>query len=378
MADFTIWRFHECNANFLTDFLGDKRRVVFWIAAFILIFYKKSGWDTLSAAGTFLLLIETAYIAKCLCGKQVEYLTGWLLLACPGFIAYGFAPFHFSSCGLAATTLAVLFAVKVQKQNCLNMLFFGLLCALAAISGAGIAGIFLPVICVWLIRSSARPKILPALCFLVMASTALLFPVYVLKVNWAALPQTVLQFKCDPAEDWKIALTALLSPLYFLALPSFSTLRGRTVDKQVLAYAKGIVAAFVLSFLTFGFGAILPFLAVLTAWALDRGFAERQTAERWIAPACTFTFRFILPLIALAAPFLIVGFNRLYPDVKISMETATLCYLRLPAAGFFMLLMTFWMKLRRKNGKKALFTEWHPALDEVLIGLVWSTFWVLF
>ena len=89
MADFTIWRFHECNANFLQDFLGDKRRVVFWITAFLLIFYNRSGWGTLASAGTFLLLVETAYIMNRIAGKQVEYLAGWLLLACPGFIAYG-------------------------------------------------------------------------------------------------------------------------------------------------------------------------------------------------------------------------------------------------------------------------------------------------
>lgn len=378
MADFTIWRFHECNANFLQDFLGDKRRVVFWITAFLLIFYNRSGWGTLASAGTFLLLVETAYIMNRIAGKQVEYLAGWLLLACPGFIAYGSELFHRSSCGLAMAVLAILFAVKVQKLNALNMLFLGLLCAVSAISGAGIGGIILPVICIWIIRNKAYPAILPGLCFSAAAATALLFPVYVLKVPWNDLPRFLLEFSSSPAGDWRIAFLALLSPLYFLALPAFSTLRGRTMDQQALSLAKGIVAAFALSFVIFGFGAVLPFLAGVTAFALDRGFAERKTAERWLAPACMFLFRFVLPLIALAAPFLMIGYHRLHPETAISLETATLCYLRLPAAGFFMILLTVWMVLRRKNGKKALFSDRVAALDEVLIGLVWSIFWVVF
>ena len=43
-----------------------------------------------------------------------------------------------------------------------------------------------------------------------------------------------------------------------------------------------------------------------------------------------------------------------------------------------MFLLTVWMVLRRKNGKKALFSDRVAALDEVLIGLVWSIFWVVF
>lgn len=408
MAYFTVWRIHECNANFLKTFLGDKARLIFWLAAFFLIFttsllpqdvssqenMRKALAITMSSIGAFLLTIEIAYLANRLFGRSIELLTCWLLLTFPGFLIYAhygrFIPF-----AAALSFAAILLMLNPNRIGFMRSLIFGLLCSGSALLSSAAGGIMIPVVCTWLLRG-VRRKTLDGTPMeesdpvRVIAGFLIgLFPIFVPMLipkssdwHWNLYQWYLLIFTGDRPRESMLELTIILAaavPWLFLSIPAMDVLnlklehdrnRRGVLTLPVFALSFGLIAGAV----SFNLGILLPFAALLAAWALDHGFQSAPNRkilwENVILKIYSVLLAPVLPIACFAAPF---WYRYCYykPGMTFTQQQVEFFYIRLPAAGLCVLIWTFLEMIRRKKGKSPLIPS-APFLDRWIPSL-----WIL-
>lgn len=399
MADFTIWRFHECNAHFTRDFLGDKKRVLFWLAAFLLVFWDKRPVpaDTpdlfppalLSACGAFLILILTSFIAGKRFGRTIEILSGWLLLTCPGFLQFArsgtLLPF---AAALEITALIYALAPAAEpreKTSFFQGFIFGILCGGAAWCGAGLGTILFLTLWILTLRNPPLPGWKAVLGFL-CGLTAL--PILLLLRTRRAHELFRLQSWLPPARPEIPANDVLFCALapWFWLIPAalgvlnrriLSTGKGPERDRMHFVFAISSLLLVLCGWFALGFASALPCFAVLTAWALAAGREKFPHPRRDYFQILLRLFDLLqIPLIAcaIAAPLLLVLIRG--PVYDLPPAEAVFYLFRLPAAGLAAVLWDLWTFLRLKRGKNPLFLLSAPALDRILPSM-WMTLLIL-
>ena len=409
MAHFTVWRIHECNANFLKTFLGDKARLIFWLTAFFLVFWVRNGAGaeadpndleaaaealrhnramTMSAAGAFLLLIETAYIANRLLGRSAELLAGWMLLTFPGFLLY--ARFGmYQPCSAALACAAVLLAGR-GRLTFGRMLLTGILCGLSCLCSSVLGGFILPAVCIWFLRGKTPAErktgpadvLLPAAGFLCGFSVLLLplLPVPArgfsfTPADWYSLYVQGLRSRHD-ALSYVIVLSALV-PWFWLPLPALKLLNrkfrlDRAGSGRIPLYVLTVGFAVVVGMAGFGAAALLPVLALLSAWYLIRT-ADMSEPETWwkhrlLNGACLF-WSYLFPVLCFAVPFLFVRLCGHAGD-SFTLRQVGYFYFQFPAAGLAAVLAAVLTAVRRKKGKTPLLPEKEGVMDRFVFILI--------
>lgn len=379
---FTVWRIHECNANFKQTFLSDKPRLVFWLCAFLMIFWNKTGENSLpmllAACGAFLTLILTSVTAHRMFGRPVELLSGWILLLFP--------PFLMAARTGGLITAAFALALLITCAGCSAKRFtpfatiaFGAVSALILILTT-LPAALIPVISCIIMRAGKKteektmPFLLTAFLYLLGAAIALSLAVWLGKY---AFPPAYLIHTADSLTG--IFLLALI-PWFWCLIPALSAVNkalaaDRAGEWKYLRLCNMLTLAVIAGVDAFGFLPFLPLMAIAAAWAFTGGF-ERY-GSRWGAyllhgfdPLITFA----VPLICLGAPF---WFIRTYADraAEVTQEVITLFYFRLPAAGILILLISLIMHFARRK-KGPFFAPAYPALDR-LIPAVYGAFLVV-
>lgn len=379
---FTVWRIHECNANFKQTFLSDKPRLVFWLCAFLMIFWNKTGENSLpmllAACGAFLTLILTSVTANRMFGRPVELLSGWILLLFP--------PFLMAARTGGLITAAFALALLITCAGCSAKRFtpfatiaFGAVSALILILTT-LPAALIPVISCIIMRAGKKteektmPFLLTAFLYLLGAAIALSLAVWLGKY---AFPPAYLIHTADSLTG--IFLLALI-PWFWCLIPALSAVNkalaaDRAGEWKYLRLCNMLTLAVIAGVDAFGFLPFLPLMAIAAAWAFTGGF-ERY-GSRWGAyllhsfdPLITFA----VPLICLGAPF---WFIRTYADrgAEVTQKVITLFYFRLPAAGILILLISLIMHLARRK-KGPFFAPAYSALDR-LIPAVYGAFLVV-
>ncbi len=402
MADFTLWRFHQCNENFLHDFWSDKKRVVFWITAFLLIFWTRSGDvfpapdypAVLSCAGVYLLLVETAYIANRLFGRDVEFLTGWLLLATPAFhwyAKYGGEQPLTAAIGL----LAILFACKVRQLTFLNAVFTGMICAAASLCGNILAGAVFPLLCIWMLHkpdsvSSIKQRCLTTIGIL-LGLTVLAVPLAAWKPGDTILQMSITEWSgrfilrifLSGADSQIMVLLSALAPWFWLTIPALGALHkiltaDRMNENRLERYVYAVGFAVIAGGILFGFGFLLPFMILLTAYILLNADnmlngSRRERYLTWSHRTLNLAgtlFLIAMLVLAFAAPFLPgIYYQYHHGQTEITVPQATMCYIRLPLAGLLLLFSAVCAWIRKKRGKAAYFAPGFCFLDTLIPGL---------
>lgn len=409
MAHFTVWRIHECNANFLKTFLGDKARLVFWLTAFFLIFWVRHGAGaqagpddleaaaealrynramTLSAVGAFLLLIETAYVANRLLGRTGELLAGWMLLTFPGFLLY--ARFGmYQPCAAAFACAAVLLAGR-GRLTFGRMLFTGILCGLSCLCRSVLGGLILPAVCIWFLRGQTPSErktgladiLLPAAGFL--CGLAVLFlpllPVQAqgfgfTTADWYSLYVQGLRGR-HSALSYVIILAALV-PWFWLPLPALELLNrkfrlDRAGSGRIPLYVMTVAFAVIVGMIGFGAAAILPFLALLSAWYLIRTADMTGRETRWkrriLNGACLF-WSYLFPVLCFAVPFLFIRLCG-HAGASFSIRQVGYFYFQFPAAGIAAGLAAGIALMHRKKEKIPVLPEKEGFMDRFVFILI--------
>lgn len=369
---FTVWRIHECNANFKQTFLSDKPRLVFWLCAFLMIFWNKTGENSLpmllSACGAFLTLILTSATAHRMFGRPVELLSGWILLLFP--------PFLMAARTGGLVTAAFALALLITCAGCAAKRFtpfatiaFGAVSALIMMLTTLPAALIPAVSCI-IMRAGKKteektmPFLLTAFLYLVGAAAAFALAIFFGKY---AFPPAYLIHTADSLTG--IFLLALI-PWFWCLIPALSAVNkalaaDRAGEWKYLRLCNMLTLAVIAGVDAFGFLPFLPLMAVAAAWAFTGGF--EQYGSRWGAyllhgfdPLITFA----VPIICLVSPF---WFIRTYGDRagEVTQEVVNLFYFRLPAAGILMLLLSLIMHLSRRK-KGPFFATAYPALDRLI------------
>lgn len=369
---FTVWRIHECNANFKQTFLADKPRLLFWLCAFLMIFWNKSGENSipmlLSACGAFLTLVLTAATANRMFGRQVELLAGWILLLFP--------PFLMAARTGGLVTAAFALALLITCAGCAAKRFtpfatiaFGAASALIMMLTTLPAALIPAVSCI-IMRAGKKTEektmhfLLTTLLYLVGAAAALALAIYLGKY---AFPPAYLIHTRDSLDG--ILLLALI-PWFWCLLPALGAVhkalaKDRAGEWKYLRLCNMLTLAVIAGVDAFGLLPFLPVMAVAAAWAFAGGF-ERY-GSRWGA----FLLNGFDPLISFALPIICLGspfwFIRAYADRagEATQEMINLFYFRLPAAGILILLISLIMHLARRK-KGPLFAAAYPALDRLI------------
>lgn len=391
MADFTIWRFHECSAKFNQNFLSDKKRLVFWLAAFFLIFWNKSPsggsleialFGLASASGAAVLLVLTAVLANRLFGREVELLAGWILLTSPGFLWFGHFGF-IQPAGAALTLLAILYALDCGKFTFFSALVLGALCSFAGFL-SGIPGLLLPLAAAALLRTDRwfRPAVFAGLaCGLAIAAFPLLYVPFrtgtgsCLGFGWRVPLYTWARFLFRPesvgAFNGRLGLLlTAAAPWLWIAAPALGALHERLkLDRRTGGRLTGAVVAVALGIFffwrTFGFAAVLPFFAILCAWALTTvkvNFPPAETVFRVMLRIYDGA-QYLFAIGCLAMPYLFIHFLAV-PGHEYSYAEAGIFYFRIPGAGLAVLIWNL-LLLARKRRKVWLAPDF-PVLDRLI------------
>ncbi len=367
-SDFTVWRIHECNANFLKNFISDKHRLILWLCAFFLIFWnrgadpatEREAWLMAGASGgTFLLFAFQSLIANRLFGRETELLAGWFLLACPGFLIY--ARFGMLQPLAAGLTLGViLYMAYAPTFGRIRSAFFGFFCSLIMLCSTPWAGL-LPLICVGFLRKSGKKFDVLKILFFIFGCS-----VIELLIFWSSSENAPLflrdfgtvfaqRFHNSRSPEMDYALIAMtFSPLFWLAVPGMDAVHrrlteDRQTEKKLTAPLLAVLAGCIGGAADFGVPAILPCLAVTAAWVCTAGkkYAE-QWRFRWDEWALK-SWGLILPLLILAG-FSGLILPQIFSDSGISVTESELyySYFRLPAAALLALAVSIFGLVKKK------------------------------
>lgn len=393
-STFTVWRIHECNRDFNQWFLGDKKRLVFWLCAFFLIFWNKgaepkTAMDSMmlvaSSSGAFLILILTALVTNRLFGRDVELLTSWFLLLCPGFVLY--ARFGLLQPLCAGLTFALVLAVYIAPPfRWLRSFFFGLGCGVLALCSTLCAGILLPLTCAGFLRLNRRMEDQPP---------AAPVPVRVLFFLLGASVVVVPLFRCPGLEgadrltfyDWwtifalgfrqknsQMELALLLSaiaPVFWTAVPALDAVHkyltadrtnGGKLTNPLLAVVVGTLGGV----MAFGMPVLMPVLAAVAAWCCISGADPRWRFvwDRLILRVWAVLTTQVFPVAGLLAP-LWLKYVYYEPGMTVSDALVHLCYFRLPLAAVMVIaLAVIAGVIRRKKGVN--FAPRCPELDLII------------
>jgi len=406
MAYFTVWRIHECNANFLKTFLGDKARTVFWLTAFFLIFWVRNGAGpeaadpndaeavanaiaqnrmlTISALGAFLLLIETAYIANRLLGRTAELLSGWLLLLFPGFLLY--ARFGvYQPCAAACACAAILLGCRGQMTFG-RMLLAGILCAVSTLCYSALGGLLMPVICIWLLRcvtgeDTGTGRKIWGICGFLPGAAGIVLPMLFPMpgkeaafslMDWYSL---FVQGLRGRNEDLRaLIVLAAVVPWFWLTLPALEALNkrlkviGPSSNKRTLCVLAVGLAVF-MGVIDFGLGFLLPFMAVACAWFALRPEGSASVWAGRILNGAGLFWSWLFPLLCFAAPFWFV-YVYYRPEMAFTNRQVAYVYFQIPLAGVAACAGTLLAYWRKKRGNAAYFPETGGWLDRFVFILV--------
>lgn len=404
MADeFTVWRIHECNANFLKNFIGDKHRLILWLSAFFLIFWnrgdapatEKDAYLMVAASGgAFLLFALQSLIVNKLFGRETELLAGWFLLACPGFLVYArYGMLQPLSAGMVLGL--TLYMAHAKTFGLIRAFFFGFLCGVTALCSSLCAGILLPLTCVGFLRKAEPGKRLGAgkiLLFLCGASVTALPMLYCPGLpdenfalsfrDWWTI--FALGFRnSDPAMEFA-PVAILVSPLFWTAIPALDAVHRRLTEDRLGAGKLGmpllaVIAGCLGGTAAFGLPAVLPCLAVCSAWLYTHG---QTYAAQWCFPWDKWIRNIFFWLMLILVPAGLSGY--FLPNVladagfEITRKELYFLYFRMPGAAIAVLAVLIFRKLRiagKSAGEKRDFRRvlwWFilPALSAALLILV--------
>lgn len=372
---FTVWKIHECNAGFKKTFLGDKARLIFWLCAFLLVFWNKTGSTTvpmlLSACGAFLTLVLTAAVTNRMFGRQIELLACWFLLLLPPFLMAA------RTGGMVTTTYAL--ALLITCAGCAAKRFtpfatfaFGAASALIMVLTT-LPAALIPLVSCLIMRAGKKSteRTLPAtLLILLYCSGAAMLLALAVSKGFFTFPPVYLLHTSDNLAG--IFLLALI-PWFWCVIPGLSAVnRALAADRagewKYVRLCNMLTVALIAGLDAFGILPFLPVLAVAAAWAFLGGFAAHgdrlgSRLFRCFDPVITF----LLPVLCLAAPF---WFIRAYADRADEVTDAmiTFFYFRLPLAGVMILLLSLIMHLVQCR-KGAYFSAAYPALDRLIPAL---------
>ncbi|MBO5682304.1 MAG: hypothetical protein J6T08_11405 [Lentisphaeria bacterium] len=369
---FTVWRIHECNANFKQTFLADKPRLVFWLCAFLMIFWNKTGENSvpmlLAACGAFLTLVLSAATANRMFGRRVELLACWILLLFPPFLMAARTG-GLVTAAFALTLLITCAGCAAKRFTPFATIAFGAVSALILMLTT-LPAALIPVVSCIIMRTGKKTEekpmhfLLTTFLYLVGAAAALVLAICFGKY---ALPPVYLIHTADSLSG--IFLLALI-PWFWCLIPALSAVNkalvaDRAGDWKYLRLCNMLTLAVLAGVDAFGLLPFLPVMAIAAAWAFAGGF-ERYGC-RWGAyllrgfdPLITFA----MPVICFVSPF---WFIQSYADRagEATQEMINLFYFRLPAAGILILLLSLIMHLSRRK-KGPFFATAYPALDRLI------------
>ncbi len=369
---FTVWRIHECNAAFKQTFLADKPRLVFWLCAFLMIFWNKTGGNSvpmlLGACGAFLTLVLTAVTANRMFGRQAELLSGWILLLFPPFLMAA----RTGGLVTAAFALALLITCagcSAKKFTPFAAIAFGAVSALILIL-TSLPAALIPLVSCVIMRAGKKTeeKPMPVLltAFLYLFGTAAALALAVCLGKYAFPPVFLIHTRDSLAGIFLLALI----PWFWCLIPALSAVnRALAADRagewKYLRLCNMLTVAVIAGVDAFGLLPFLPVMAVAAAWAFAGGFERNGICWgdyllRGFDPLITFA----VPVICLAAPFWFVHAFADRAD-EVTETMLQFFYFRVPLAGVLILLFSLVMYLARRK-KGPLFAADYPALDRLI------------